>query len=84
MAGAPPLILVVDDDDERRVRVRDELEHRYAADYRIAAVPMASAAAELEGAAGRDEPVALVLAGLPPQSCFLVWEAFIRPRSGHS
>ena len=63
MAGAPPLILVVDDDDERRVRVRDELEHRYAADYRIAAVPMASAAAELEGAAGRDEPVALVLAG---------------------
>ena len=63
MAGAPPLILVVDDDDERRVRVHDELEHRYAADYRIAAVPTAGAAAELEAAAGRDEPVALVLAG---------------------
>jgi thioredoxin reductase (NADPH) len=57
-----PLILAIDDDEERRQRVREELERRYAADYAIRAVTRAAAPDELEAAAHRGEPVALVLA----------------------
>jgi thioredoxin reductase (NADPH) len=59
--SARPLIFAIDDDEERRLRVREELDHRYASDYEIRSMPKRDASRELEQAADRNQPVALVL-----------------------
>lgn len=60
--GRQPIILVCAAAADTRTRLSDELERRYAADYRVVASSSArESAGELKAAAAAGDPVALVL-----------------------
>ena len=58
-----PALMAVDDDTDALSRIRDELDRRYARDYRVLCASSAQKAlADLEEMSGSGQPVAIVLA----------------------